>query len=393
MKRVSIFILVCSIALSLYACGRPATDPSSAAKNTTSPTENQNTQITSRDTIAHVGDIPAALTDIIAQNTFSDIIYSNGSLFKVITVGNTPNRQTASQKIQLLDLYGHELASYDLEFNTDYSVQALTSTSDGGFSFVLGFSDHYDNEKQQWASENGFASIVYKVDKNGTLQFKTSFEGIEGRALEHCLEVDKKLYFFGTIETPETAHLGVSSPSDICMTVLDLDGNVTATNCIGGSDFDSLDNVELYDDGFLLSICAQSDDGDFAGSNSGGYGVNWVVLVNKELAVSEKRIESGRNWNDSVIGEKNDQLIYPSDTLFENFDAGNPHLYIEYGDFYLVVSERSTGVFERTPPTISSIWCYTETVYSGYSNDGELLFRTSVDSSPDYDAILQDLQI
>ena len=83
--------------------------------------------------------------------------------------------------------------------------------------------------------------------------------------------------------------------------------------------------------------------------------------------------------------------MYRSSVLLDGFDAGDPRAYIDYGDFYLIVSERETGIYENTPPMISSIWYYTETVYSGYSQDGALLFRAAVDSSPDYDARVEDM--
>ncbi|MBR6410040.1 MAG: hypothetical protein IKS35_01475, partial [Clostridia bacterium] len=73
------------------------------------------------------------------------------------------------------------------------------------------------------------------------------------------------------------------------------------------------------------------------------------------------------------------------------FDAGSPEAYIDYGDFYLIISDHATGVYEHTPKTISSIWYYRETVYSVYDQDGKLIFRSSVDSSPDYDSWVKEM--
>jgi hypothetical protein len=55
----------------------------------------------------------------------------------------------------------------------------------------------------------------------------------------------------------------------------------------------------------------------------------------------------------------------------------------------LLVSTNRTGIYENTPPYISRIWYYTETVYSAYDYSGNLLFRAAVDSTPDYDARIQ----
>ena len=81
--------------------------------------------------------------------------------------------------------------------------------------------------------------------------------------------------------------------------------------------------------------------------------------------------------------------MYKSSEYLKDFDAGTPHAFIDYGDYYLIVSENVTGEYENTPPMLSSIWHYTETVYSAYDYNGELLFRTAVDSSPDYDAMAE----
>jgi hypothetical protein len=42
---------------------------------------------------------------------------------------------------------------------------------------------------------------------------------------------------------------------------------------------------------------------------------------------------------------------------------------------------------------ISSIWYYTQSVYSAYDDAGKLLFRAAVDSSPDFDAMAQGLPV
>ena len=170
------------------------------------------------------------------------------------------------------------------------------------------------------------------------------------------------------------------------MAVLDEGGAVSKVKCIAGTDFDSLNAAEITENGFLLSISAQSDDGDFAGSDSNGYPVDWVMTVNHDLEITEKKKTSGRDYFDDRVGEKDGSPIYKSDNLLNGFDAGTVTAFIDYGDSYLVVSENNTGVYENTPPMISATWYYTETVYSLYDYSGKLIFRASVDSSPDYDA-------
>ena len=254
--------------------------------------------------------------------------------------------------------------------------------------FVLGFGDYaYDNDT--WASDKGFASRVIKCDKEGNLQFNTSFDSVEGMALKFCLEKDDKFYFFGTRETPETIIRGVYSPTDVYMSILDKNGNVLKSQCIAGSDYDSLDAAEYAENGFLLSMKSQSDDGDFVNSNSKGYFVDWVVTVNDALEITNKKKGSGRDSFDVKIGEKEGSPVYKSDDFIKNFGVGYPRAFIDYGDYYLIVSGNITGEYENKPPAINAAWYYRETVYSGYDKSGNLIFRTAVDSSPDYDAMVQ----
>lgn len=338
--------------------------------------------------VAQVGQIPDDFRHIVETDLFYGIIAFENRLLKAEIVETNEEHRVVTHHIQMMDLYGNMLANYICNSDDAYHVNVLTATQDGGFLFVLGFSD-YAYDQDSWASDKGFASRIIKCDENGNLLFDTPLDGVEGRALKHCFEVNERFYFFGTKQTPETKTRGVSSPSDIYIVVLDSTGTVVNTQMIAGSDFDSLDAVEITENGFLLSISAQSNDGDFAGSQSNGYPEDWIFTVSYDLKITGKEIKTGRDYWDSRLGEKNGKTIYKSDSLLTNFDAGTPAAYIDYGDFYLIVSSNNTGVYEKTPPMISSIWYYTESVYSAYDYSGDLIFRASVDSSPDYDALVQ----
>ena len=333
-----------------------------------------------------VGQIPDALKTVVANNLFRGAVAFDGRLLKVDIAFADEEFRSVTQKVRMMDVYGNDLAAYTCNSDPAYHVTTVTATGDGGFLFVLGFEDYHIYAEAMWASEKGFASRVIKCDKAGTLQFDTAFDWVEGSALEYCFEKNGRFYLFGTIQTPETKTLGIYSRTDIYMVILDHNGTVLQSRCIAGSDFDSLDAAETSGDGFALSISSQSDDGDFSGSNSNGYPVEWVVTVNDHLEITEKKQETGRYYFDYRIGEKDGASVFTSSALLNDFDAGTPKAFIHYGDFYLIVSENITGVYENTPPEISAIWYYSETVYSAYDDNGKLIFRASVDSSPDYDS-------
>ena len=338
--------------------------------------------------IETVGEVPSELQNVVKGDLFRDIYAFGDRVLKVETSEKAGEENMRSHRIVMMDRYGKELASYQLESEYTYSVDTLTATSDGGFLFVLGFRDRGQGDGT-WASERGFASRVVKCDSNGSVLFDTPFDALEGSALSVCLEKDGSFYFFGHRQTPETDQVGVHSRTDVVMYCLDGTGKLVKSGILSGSDYDDCHAAELTDSGFLVSISSQSSDGDFEGSDSGGHPADWVVTLDFDFAITKKAQKSGRDSFDSVIGMRGSEPIYQSDIVDSGFDAGEPFALIEYGTFDLIVSTHKTGIYENTPPVYSSIWYYTETVYSGYDSKGKLLFRASVDSSPDYDAMAE----
>ncbi|MBQ8795294.1 MAG: hypothetical protein IJZ54_02600 [Clostridia bacterium] len=335
--------------------------------------------------VEQVGEFPQYLRSVVEYNIFYGVTAFSDRVLRAQKVSEDEESNSAVYDVSMIDFYGNKLASYSVESDNAYSVKTLTATEDGGFLFVLGFSD-YVNEENIWASERGVCSRVIKCDASGKLKFDTGFEGVEGWALRYCIEANKKYYLFGTKETPETKVQGVGSPTDIYMTVLSCKGEILKTVSLGGSDYDSLEYVKKTEDGFVLYARVQSNDGDFVGVSAKGYPVDYTITVNDELEVMNRNPAAEDVYYFNKIGERKGEAILSNDGLFSGFDAGRPTAYMEYKDFYLIVSENNTGEYENTPPFINSRWYYTETVYSGYDYKGNLLFRTSVDSSPDFDA-------
>ncbi len=335
--------------------------------------------------VEQIGTVPQEFKEIIENNRFQKITAFEERLLKAERCSFDKEHKTVVYQIRMMDTLGKDLATYTCTVNDAYHVIALTATDDGGFLFVLGFEDRAYSQGQ-WAGDHGFASRVIKCDKDGTVCFDTPISGVEGSALRYCFEQNGQFYFFGHRETPQTKITGTHSPTDIYMTILDQHGQMVKERSIAGSNFDDLVVAEANGDQFVLTVRSQSDDGDFLGSNSKGHPVGWVITVNHELEITQRKKETGRSYFDRQIGERDGNAVYKSDPLLDGFDAGTPEAFVGYDDFYLIISENNTGIYENTPPFISSIWFYTETVYSAYDYSGNLIFRASVDSSPDYDA-------
>lgn len=333
-----------------------------------------------------VGEVPLWLQGVMARNLFADVTVCDGCLLRRETLPAEKENQVI-RRVQKLDLHGNELAACEITCDECYDIWAMTALKDGGFLFVLGFSD-WATDRDSRASDDGFASRVIRCGADGQILFDTALPGLEGGALVYCFETGEgenaKYCLFGTAETPETKRRGIASPGDIYMLMLDARGAVLKERRFGGTDFDDLRVAERSGDGFLLSVWAQSEDGDFAGSGSNGYPVDWVITVNDEFEVTAMEKRKGRSILNDPIGFRDGAPVYRDEAFPRGFDAGTPVALIDEGDVTLVVSENITGIYEDTPPYISAIWYYTETVYSGYDAEGRLLFRAAVDSTPEH---------
>ncbi len=344
----------------------------------------EKTQHVEYNKISTVGQVPEEIKPLIKHNTLKNVVAFDGRLMKSEERYINDTSRTVLQRVVLTDVFGKELAAYEHRTDKACYTRALTTTADGGFMFVL------SHDGTQEGLQEAVPSRFIRCEANGRVQFDTTIEYAGCDAIDFCFEKNEKYYIFGEVETPETKVQGVNSPTDIYMAVIDKKGVIGASKRIAGSDYDYLHAVEIIDGQFVLSISSQSKDGDFENSGSDGTPVNWVMKVDDLLEITDKKIENGRESWDVKIGEKDGKSIYLSDPILKDYDLESPKALIDYGDYYVIISENITGQYEDQPSYISSIWYYTETVYSGYNENGELIFRDSVDSSPDFDKLAKE---
>ncbi len=343
--------------------------------------------------VEQVGEVPAELREVVAKNEFDGIVAFEDRLLKAEELAHDEENRTITYRVKMMDLCGKELAAYELVSDDACNAKLLTATEDGGFLFALGFYDYaYSYNPLVRAGDNGYASRIIKCDKNGNLQFDIALDYVEGSGLQDCFEKDGKFYIFGDVKACKERAPGYSSQTDIYMLVLDEKGGIINSKTLEGSDFDALRYAEPYGDGFLLSVSSQSRDGDFGDCGIENPGVEWLMIINDDLEITEKLVGEGRDVTDRRVGERSGEPIYDSDPLFEKFDGGGITSYIDYGDWCLIVSVNLSGVYENMPKWSCYYWFYQETVYSGYNNQGELLFRASADASPDFEEMIRDYE-
>ena len=127
--------------------------------------------------VTPVGEVPAEFADIVAENRFGNARWVGDKLVEV------------DSHLKWLDMTGNVIASYEIPQGGYYSVKsdALLSTSDGGMLLALGFEERYVSEKEAWASEGGFSSLVIKLDAQANVQWMAELDGVEGTMLLNCL--------------------------------------------------------------------------------------------------------------------------------------------------------------------------------------------------------------
>lgn len=314
--------------------------------------------------VSPVGEVPAEFVDIVAENRFGNARWVGDKLVEV------------DSHLKWLDMSGNVIASYEIPTGGYRSVknEALLATCDGGMLLALGFEERYVSEKEAWASEGGFSSLVIKLNASANVEWMTELNGVEGAMLDSCFETEEGYCFLGEQQTPETKRLGVYSRTDLSVLVLDKQGQLTTVKTFGGSDYDDFWGADQTKNGFAIYALSQSNDGLFEnGLPEGDHSECWKIALDEQLNVTGmERVEF------ELLSQK-------------NFADERDQLTLDYGDFTLIVSENITGVYENQPVLISSIWYTYETVYSAWQ-DGRLLWRAAVDSSPDYDAMAEALR-
>lgn len=293
--------------------------------------------------------------------------------------------------IALYDAHGAELIRKTLPPDEDRPVVLVSPTSDGGLICVRGFMER-QREDGSWATDGGFSSTVLKYAAEGRLQWEKELDGVLDESFVRFIEREGAYFFFGVYgEAPRDSY------DHVIMMKLGENGELIKKNTVEGEDFDTLQRVDPTDEGFLLHINSQSRSGDFfpikgeTDEPHMHYGRYFTVSVDADLEKREVKLGGAERCFAEVkpVGFIGGRAVYSDDTGFSV--PGRVTVVMESGGYTLVVSENVTGIFERTPPYISSYWYYTETVYSLFDAQGGLVCRRAYDSTPDYDAKIESL--
>ena len=333
-----------------------------------------------------VGEVPEALRSVVARDLFCAGYLNGGKLIpyadRVLSYREATDDDTTAAIFDLYDLYGNLLTHAEVILDPYQTVESAEATADGGIVFASGFHEVQLSDRS-WASEQtDVVSYIVKLDASGRQLWKTALPNVNGYALHLCIESNDAYYFFGNWETPEIRRPGVSSYTDLYLLKIGTDGSILKEQTYGGSDFDMLWTVDICAEGFVMDAWIQSTDGDFPADSA------WRIVVNPDLMIVEKQQIAVPRLAD-YVGTVDGKRFYDDDLRFSFYPDGYVHAILDYGTFYLIVSENNTGVYDSQPLVINSIWYLTETVYAAYDKQNNLLWKAAVDSSPDYDSMVK----
>lgn len=327
------------------------------------------------------------------------------------------NELSSIATIEKYDIYGKKL--WENEYEYDYesvNIKNIIATKDGGFCFSI---YPYPNSDSSGVPDlikcNNEGEIIWRFD----LKHKSIIEDIhEGRN-------DEILIF---------SFKSDSGHNSIYISRIDSSGTLIEEKTLGGSDFDWIRKTYDFGDiGTLALIATQSSDGTFSASND-GYPVEVLALFDDDLNIKwhytmdrfwcntcivsggfiymstygdnsiQKLDQKGELlWEQphskdgfEFVGEYKDMLVtYGSNKLTFIDDTANvinyiPFTYgttikglVPYDEGFLVISERITGKI-KTPEYVSAQWYKTELVYTGYDQEGNVVWQEAHDNTPEH---------
>lgn len=330
-----------------------------------------------RDLIEHIGEVPEEFAEIINQNLFKNIRVSGDKIIKAAS--------DDKYNIEVYDLYGNLLHKIKYKFepaggNLSYrnNIHAL---SDGNYMMIIPHTTYYEISGPGQSEQREVEARAIKFNKNGRAIFDTLLETKCGE-FEYFFEIDSGYLLIG----------GSYQKSESYFIKLDKSGNILKSVKMGGNDNDRLYWVYYTDKDNLMLYMREHT------FSKNAFDI-WKVTMDENYNILDRTLTEYTYSDDALF--PNYRQMATGHWNVRNFVLGynpghkdDPEMpmlgyvssVIEYDDFILIVSERDTKWFEYVPMVYSSIPSYTETVYSAYTYEGELIWRSAVDST-DYERL------
>jgi|GEM_PF-2534331 len=317
--------------------------------------------------IEPVSNVPDEFKEIVNENLFSGATWSGGALLKTDYSGDD-----GSITVTKYDVYGKAVDIFEIHSEPHFAAGGFCFTSDGGLIYF----DRFDVKEAEEIDKNDAESFVVKLDADGSREWATSVDDIYVDYSiydEIIIEKDGCFYLIVTDGESEATDSEVYYyAKDALVYKLDKDGGVIGRRTVGGSDMDWAEAAYVDGEGNLALYCfTKSHDGDFADNRILTYGIKcYEIKLNDDLeTVSTERVSISASF--FLIGQIDGKKIYSWDKFAEDFPDGELTLVVDYGDFYLTVSEYMPFSYLNS----SAAYNVVETVYGAYDKDGAVLWK------------------
>ncbi len=318
-----------------------------------------------RDLIEHIGEVPEEFKAVIENNVFKQC-HSTGDYVYVVS----------EDDIIVYDKYGNIVDDIDFE-SGNIGTCLIYKLSDGDYIKTRAF-DAYYQIVDGIGKEVKIKASVEKFTTDGKIVFSTEFDLMGG--LDFVGEVDDGYIISGIPQN----WLGNDTQ---CFYIYKLDksGNILHQRRIGSNNIAGIIKAECVDGELILYD--RHVKGIKGKECEYGYCINYLNddLSPRKTVESTEPIDECISYSFSLSGS---HVFWSIERFISDFDAGYVSSVIYYDDFILIISERDTKWFEYVPMVYSSMPSYTETVYTAYTYDAEIIWRSAVDST-DYERLAE----
>ena len=266
-------------------------------------------------------------------------------------------RQDASGVVK----FRRDLEGGSFNLFAQQSAQGLLATPDGG---VIGYCSIASNGGDISSYYGGWCTWIFKLNDSGELLWETTLGTKNGDEYASGLLLTSDGSLMALLSGNPSGNGSISgcdtASSDGIVVRLDQQGNIVGSQCYGGSGHESLRQVILLNDGYLLIGSTTSDDGDLQGAgfhqNDNGQQKQdaWLLKMDFDGNVMWSRCYGGSGVETVVKAFRNDDGGF---TVFGTSDSND-------GDVASAAALQAPWV-----PSIQRIWMFRT------NSQGELLWE------------------
>lgn len=316
---------------------------------------NEFADMSERDLIEHVGKVPKEFKEIVEKNIFRKNFSSDDYVLAFVDNNDDGDIIVYDKNCKVVDVINFE--------NGDpiYGSYKIYRLSDGNYIKLGSYSSSYRYYRDSKTSDRiEKKAYVEVITSDGKTVFKTEFD--VRNDLDVFYELDDGYVVAGweqkwddTVNQQYYIYKLDKSGNIVHQRNLD---DVSELECVGGELI-----VYTRQRQFMETIYID---------------VFRKHYLNEDL--STRVTVDGEYLN----GNKSNRI----EDYIPDFNAGYVSSVIYYDDFVLIISERNTKWFEYVPIVYSTIPSYTETVYTAYTYNAEIIWRSAVDST-DYERLAE----